>query len=163
MHSAAFNYVSDVVARGTLPEGDVLEIGSRDVNGTVRWLFSGRRYIGSDIAPGPGVDIVAGGEDITLDTPAAVVVTTETLEHTAEAEVICRNAYRLLQPGGVFIVTCAGVGRLPHSAIDGGPLRAGEFYANVSADDLRRWLSEFSRRDIVENPAAGDIYATAVK
>jgi predicted methyltransferase len=163
MHQAAFNYVAKVVSKYTPPDGDVLEIGSRDVNGSVRGLFPGRRYIGSDIAPGDGVEIVASGADVTLPEPAAVVVTTETLEHAAGAEAICRNAYRLLQPGGVFIVTCAGVGRIPHSAVDGGPLRGGEFYANVSKADLSAWLSDFEAVSIEENPEAGDIYATAVK
>jgi SAM-dependent methyltransferase len=141
----------------------VLEIGSRDVNGSVRPLFPGRRYIGSDIEPGDGVEIVASGAAVTLPEPAAVIVTTETLEHTPDGEAICRNAYRLLQHGGVFIVTCAGIGRIPHSAVDGGPLRAGEFYANVSEADLWAWLSDFAEVSIEENPEAGDIYATAVK
>jgi SAM-dependent methyltransferase len=163
MHRAAFDYVARTVSGRELPAGDVLEIGSRDVNGSVRELFPGRRYIGSDIAPGDGVDIVASGADVELSEPAAVVVTTETLEHTLDAEAICRNAFRLLMPGGVFIVTCAGEGRAPHSAVDGGPLRAGEFYANVTELDLAAWLDDFAKIAIEENPEAGDIYAWAVK
>jgi hypothetical protein len=163
MHMAAFQYVAGAVSRTPLPDGPVLEIGARNVNGSVRGLFGGRRYIGSDIAPGDDVEIVASGAVIALPAPVAVVVTTETLEHASEAEAICRNAHQLLQPGGVFVVTCAGVGRTPHSAFDGGPLRDGEFYANVSAEDLGAWLSDFASVSIEENHAAGDIYATAIK
>ena len=66
-------------------------------------------------------------------------------------------------PGGVFIMTAAGEGRLPHSAIDGGPLRQGEFYHNVTASELEGWLSGFAEARITTNPQAGDIYARAVK
>ncbi len=163
MHRAAFEYVVRAVAEVSIPDGAVLEIGSRNVNGSIRRLFAGRRYIGSDIAPGDGVDVVASGAEVVVAEPVAVVVTTETLEHTVEAEAICRNAYRLLKPGGVFIVTCAGVERAPHSAVDGGPLRPGEFYANVTEDDLNAWLSDFATRSVEVDRTAGDSYATAVK
>lgn len=163
MHRAAFCYVAGAVERTPLPDGPVLEIGSRDVNGSVRPLFSGRRYIGTDIEPGDGVELVGSGADVSWPEPVAVVVTTETLEHTDDAEAICRNAYRLLMPGGVFFVTCAGMGRSPHSAIDGWALRDGEFYRNVSEKNLRAWLSDFATVSIEENHEAGDIYATACK
>src|SRR5678809_1536471 len=67
-------------------------------------------------------DVVASGESFQPPHPAAVVLCCETLEHAACAEAICRNAYRMLAPGGVFVVTAAGEGRDPHSAVDGGPL-----------------------------------------
>jgi hypothetical protein len=64
------------------------------------------------------------------------VVCCEVLEHTASALVIIANAYRALLHDGVFIMTCAGERRAEHSAFDGGPLRPGEFYRNVSESQL---------------------------
>lgn len=162
MHGAARRYVRDVV-QGGLPSGGVVNIGSRNVNGSVRKFFTDRQYVGVDCVDGREVDVVANGATYRPDFQPAVVVTMETLEHTPEAEAICRNAYRMLMPGGVFIVTAAGVGRGPHSAKDGKALRVGEFYANVEEDKLRHWLNEFSDVSIIVNSVDCDIYATAIK
>src|SRR5437660_12882406 len=43
----------------------VLEIGSYDVNGSVRSLFSAaHEYVGVDLQGGPGVDLIAFGNEI---------------------------------------------------------------------------------------------------
>jgi len=39
----------------------VLEVGSLNINGTVRDFFDAEEYIGIDIGEGPGVDVVSGG------------------------------------------------------------------------------------------------------
>jgi SAM-dependent methyltransferase len=161
VHAEAYAFVSR--ASANLPQGPVLEIGSLNINGTIRGLFDGRPYLGIDAVPGPGVDRVANGATYQPELMPLVVVCCEVLEHTPEAEAICRNAYRALAPGGTFIVTAAGVGRPPHSAVDGGQLRQGEFYCNVTAEELERWLSDFDESTIEPNPRAGDIYATAKK
>jgi hypothetical protein len=62
----------------------------------------------------------------------------------------------------VFIVTTATTGRAPHSAVDGGVLRAGEFYRNVSPEELNTWLGPFGDRTIYTYMPT-DIYALAVK
>jgi SAM-dependent methyltransferase len=181
MHEGAYKYVEATLRR--LPaRTSVIELGSRTVagdwpySGPVRPLFDGAAYIGVDIAPGPNVDVVADAatyrrterppdlpEGWEWDpTPVDTVVCCETLEHTDEAEAICANAHRLLIPGGVFIVTTAGIGRAPHSAVDGGELRAGEFYRNVTAFDLREWLAPF-KVAFIDTDTPCDIYALAVK
>jgi hypothetical protein len=56
VHIAAHNFVATVVPDSP---GAVLEIGSRNVNGSVRDLFTGATlYHGIDIAAGAGVDEV---------------------------------------------------------------------------------------------------------
>lgn len=161
LHDAAFLFIAR--SRENLPDGPVLEIGSHIVNGTIRSLFPDRSsYLGIDPWPGPGVDVVADGATYTPPVPPAVVVSCEVLEHTPYAQAICRNAHRVLQPGGVFLVTAAGVGRAPHSA-DGGALHQGEFYCNVTSEELSAWLSDFEESTVETNPAAGDIYAIARK
>ncbi|MDB0050250.1 hypothetical protein N9F31_02215, partial [Pseudomonadales bacterium] len=42
----------------------VLEIGSYDVNGSIRSLFNAQNYVGVDLVEGPGVDVVAGGQSL---------------------------------------------------------------------------------------------------
>ena len=42
----------------------VLEIGSYDVNGSIRSLFDTEHYVGVDLVAGPGVDVVADGQSV---------------------------------------------------------------------------------------------------
>lgn len=161
MHDAAFRYVARVVADLPRPQR-VVEIGSRNVNGTPRSLFAGvESYTGIDVRPGDGVDVVADGATWQPDEPVDLVVCMEVLEHAPEAGEIVANACRMLRPGGTLILTAAGEGRAPHSASDGGPLQAGEFYRNVSADDLRQWARAFETCDV--ETGRGDVYATCRK
>ena len=173
MHPAAFAFVAQTVARYPVrPGARVLEIGARDINGSIRAVFAciGVRYVGTDIAPGPGVDVVADGATFRLpDALADVVVCCEVLEHAPTAAEIVANTARLLCPGGRVILTAAGCGegwdRTPHSAIDGGAVREGEHYANVSEADLRAWLEAagFVDIEVSSHTTAKDVYATAVK
>jgi hypothetical protein len=101
-------------------------------------------------------------KDNTYGVPFTVHNCTEVLEHTPDGAAVCRTAFDALGPGGVFVVTAAGPGREPHSAADGGPLRDGEYYANVPPETLRAWLAPFACV-LVDTSAAGDVYALAVK
>jgi hypothetical protein len=171
MHEGAFNFISRSL-RWLEPRRYVVELGSRTVagnwpcSGPVRPLFGdAREYVGVDIVAGPNVDVV--GNAATWERPGHpvdTVVCCETLEHTPEADEICANAWRHLCDGGVFIVTTAGEGRAPHSAADGGPLRGGEFYRNVTRDDMRKWLQRASFKFwLIDTDTPGDIYAVALK
>lgn len=151
----------------------VAELGSRNVNGSVRHLFTGQdRYVGVDIRDGPGVDVVANAAHWETDDLFDAVVACEILEHTPDAEAICRNAYRLLVLGGACIITTAWTCRDPHSGIDGHLLgdqwtddptdRSGrEYYRNISEADLLRWLSDFQEVDL--STTGCDIRALARK
>jgi SAM-dependent methyltransferase len=163
MHAEAFQFVA-TAARTHAAVGPVYEIGSRNINGSVRPLFVGERYLGADVHPGPDVDVVAdaAGYDprARLDyfTPATVVCC-EVLEHAANAEAIIAKACEVLAPGGLLIVTCATDGRAPHSAIDGGGLRAGEFYRNLPATELVEWTRAHGVRALTaESWERGDLY-----
>lgn len=170
MHEGAYKFVESAV-RGLPARRSVIELGSRTVagdwpySGPVRPLFAEAQiYIGVDTAPGPNVDIVANAASWSFAGRSTVdtVVCCETLEHTDEAGAICANAHRLLLAGGFFIVTTAGIGRAPHSAVDGGPIRDGEFYRNVDAVTLRDWLAPFAAA-VIDTDSPGDIYALARK
>lgn len=140
MHTEAFLYV-DEQAADLMGAEVVVECGSRNVNGTVRGLFPLATYCGVDVEPGPGVDLVMDFRDLEPSWPVDVVVCCEVLEHDRDPASLLAKAHEVLRPGGRLIMTCAGVGREPHSAADGGPLRAGEHYANVSRDELDYWLT----------------------
>lgn len=139
MHEAAYQYVASAAFRCG-PFERVLECGGRNVNGSVRGLFPGAYYRSIDIEPGDGVDEVADFGTLHVEPEWDCVICCEVLEHTPAALVLIVNAARALRPGGTLICTAAGEGRAEHSAIDGGPLRPGEFYRNVSVEALAEWL-----------------------
>lgn len=162
MHAEAFGWVARQIAQ-LPPRRRMVELGGRNINGSIRQLFIGSTYTSVDIAPGPGVDVVADGASYQPEVQPDTVVTCETLEHAEAAEAIVRNAHAILQPGGVLILTCASTGRPPHSGIDGGPVRQGEYYANVSPVELETWLSDFASRVVEYDATRGDVYALAIK
>lgn len=165
MHNAAWAFVAGVLSAG--PErGDVLEVGSLDINGSCRGLFpEARSYLGIDVVPGRGVDEVADGADYDPGKTFDLVLCCEVLEHTAAADRIVSNALRLLTPGGRLVVTCAGPARTPHSGVDGKHLRRGEYYRNVNAPDVMGWARDrpHSALSVVVTPDSQDLYAVIVR
>ncbi len=154
MHGNVMNWVAQCLdLRKTLvsksTSARVLEIGSLDINGSVRPLFvntisDGGSFFGIDVQEGPGVDLVADASVYKSDVQYDVVVCAEVFEHTAVWPKIVKNAHSLLVPGGMFIATMAGEGRPPHSAIDENPIRSWEYYKNVTKSDLEKQLAIFS-------------------
>lgn len=87
-----------------------LEVGSLDVNGSVRGLFTGA-YVGVDMRDGPSVDVVALGSALPFpDASFDVVVSTELLEHDAAWWVSIAEMRRVLRPGGHLLITTRGNG-----------------------------------------------------
>ena len=161
MHPQAASFVA-LTAHRLGPFGSVLELGGRDVNGSVRQFFPGARYVSVDIVPGPGVDVVADATMFRPDDRFDAVVCCEVLEHVPDPDGFVATAWGSLRPGGLFLVTAACPPRVAHSAVDGGPLRAGEFYKNVEETVLASWLVGWKDAEI-EVHDRGDIYALAVK
>ena len=164
MHEAAFQWVAQFATSSPF---DVLDLGGRDLNGSVRSLFpNATTYRVLDILPGDGVDIVADASTWEPDQQYDLVVCCETFEHTAVWPGICRTAFKALKSHGTFIVTTAGPGRPPHSGIDGEfRLHPGEHYANIPAFELERVLNETGFTDIVvdSQPSPADTRAVATR
>ncbi len=166
MHPGAYAFVTMAVREhgATAP---VYEIGSRNINGTVRGLFERGpgMYLGVDLCSGPDVDLVTDASVYRPPMPVSTVVCCEVLEHTPQAEAIVARACEALAPGGVLIITCAGPGRPPHSASDGGPLRTGEYYRNIDHRELVAWVLAGGVRprpcSVPEPP--GDTYLVGVR
>jgi SAM-dependent methyltransferase len=156
MHEAAYQWVAAHVPE---KRAKVLEVGSRDINGSIRPLFDGSDYTGLDITEGPGVDVVGDVKD--HSGKYDVVVSCEVLEHHPHPQEVIEAAHRLLKRGGTLIVTAAGPSREPHSAVDGGPLRDGEHYANITVKQLTKWLAPFKSNEVDET--GDDVRGVAIK
>jgi hypothetical protein len=151
MHTAAYQYIHEQFNKFNKPETNnwnVLEIGSLNINGSARDIIQpySSRYVGIDVQAGPGVDLVASGDEFYAPEEFDIVVCAEVFEHTPAWKDIIKQAYINLKVGGIFIATMAGVGRPSHSGVDGGwTLHPGEHYENIDANDLNKALWMFSR------------------
>lgn len=85
----------------------VLEIGSYDVNGSVREMFVDCDYIGLDWRPGPGVDAVSLAHEYEPADGFDLVISTVALEHDPYWEKTLWRAVDLLRKGGSMILVWA--------------------------------------------------------
>ena len=93
----------------------ILEIGSYDVNGSIRKFFPDSSYVGVDLCAGPGVDLVGFGHEVNLpDACLDIAISCECFEHDPNWIQTLNNMYRMTKPGGMVVVTCATLGRLEH-------------------------------------------------
>lgn len=165
MHAEAYDYVFRAAAG--LGPGRVVEFGGRMVNMadgkideslSLRPLFNGD-YLSLDVAPGHGVDIVADAATWRAVEPFDVVVCCEVLEHTDQGAAILESAWHALRPGGHAIFTMATDPRAPHSGVDGGTVRPGEYYGNVSPQKFLAWATGFDVVDLEVDTTVGDLRA----
>jgi SAM-dependent methyltransferase len=108
VHDSVLVFVSEQVHALGIAGHKTLEVGSLDVNGSVRSQFHGL-YAGIDQRPGSGVDFVGTADNLpwppaTWDT----VVSTEALEHDPTPWRTAAEVLRVLVRGGYFICTCRG-------------------------------------------------------
>ena len=123
--------------------GPVFEFGSYQVEGQVdyadlRALFPGKEYVGCDIRLGPGVDRVEDVSAISLaDGTAGTVLCIETFEHVFEVRRAFDEVYRILAPGGLFVITSP-----LNFRIHGYP----DDYWRMTPNCLRRMMSSYAAR-----------------
>lgn len=94
-----------------LPE-PILEIGSLQVQGStpesnLRPLWAGKRYVGLDRRPGPGVDVVGDVEALPLASGSVgTVIAMSTFEHVRHFWRGFEEIHRVLRPDGAVLVSC---------------------------------------------------------
>jgi SAM-dependent methyltransferase len=145
--AAFFAAVADA-NRDLVRDGRVLEIGSYDVNGTIRSLFSrSAEYVGVDLTEGPGVDVISFGHEYTSDTPFDAAISGECFEHDPHWVDSLANMIRLTRPGGLVAFSCASRGRPEHgttrSMVDYSPGTQAvgyDYYRNLDAADVESGL-----------------------
>ena len=150
----------------------VLEIGSYDVNGSVRSLFDATKYVGVDLVPGPCVDVVCSGHEFRSDDRFDVAISTECFEHNPFYAETFLNMARRVRPGGIVLFTCAGEGRPEHgtrrcdpSSSPGTLKLAPDYYHNLTEAhfaslDLTAWFSEYR---FYRNEVSHDLYFLGIR
>ena len=176
-HPEQFAFFAEVASanRDIVAGGRLIEIGSYDVNGSVRNLFaSGATYIGVDLQEGPGVDIVAYGHEV--DHAGAsydLALSGECFEHDPHWQATVANMCRMTRPGGVVAFTCASRGRPEHGTTrtelgesPGTQSRGLDYYRNLEESDFTAALplaELFSEHRFWYLPTSFDLYFAGVR
>ena len=117
----------------------VLEIGSLNINGSVRQFFSGCDYLGVDLGPGADVDLICNGHELDFpDRSFDTVISCECLEHDIYWEQTFLKMCELSD--GLVIMSCATTGRAEHGTTKTSPEAApftNDYYQNLTAQDFR--------------------------
>lgn len=155
-------------------QAKVLEIGSLNINGTVRDYFADCQYLGLDIGPGRDVDLVCEGQR--YDGPADSfdhIISCEAMEHNPQWSATFSNMIRLCKPDGLITLTCATTGRAEHGTIRSlpanSPLTVGQgwdYYRNLRPRDFRHAFDlqkEFSLHHFWVNWQSFDLYFIGIK
>lgn len=110
MHENSVNLIRSFIDRELAHSGkingDLLDVGSLDVNGTYRQFFPGWSYFGVDIREGPGVDMVVPDScKWDLKRKFDVVICGQTLEHVCRPWVLMRTIGRHMKRGGLIYLS----------------------------------------------------------
>ena len=170
-HLAQFEYFEKLKNKFPIffKNNKVLEIGSLNINGTCRSFFDNCDYIGVDLGPGNGVDIVCEGQN--LDHPANsydVVLSSNCFEHNPFWIETFNNMYRMTKPDGLLIMTCASDGHKEHGTSRSSPKKSPltikkgwEYYKNLNEIDFRKNFnidSLFQEYEFSSNLVSKDLY-----
>lgn len=130
----------------------VLDIGSYDVNGSLRDLFTD--YTGVDMRDGPNVDIVANSHKLPFkDDTFDLVTCVETLEHDDRPFDTMKEIYRVLKKGGKVILCASGISFPKHDYPND--------YFRYTAEGMGSLLSEFKNIETADDN--DEAYGTAIK
>lgn len=99
----------------------VIDVGSCDINGSLRGVLTAMNpssYLGCDIVPGYGVDIICPAEKLAeffMPEYFDVVVSTEMLEHVQNWKQAIQNMKHVCKIGGYILITTRSKGFGKHN------------------------------------------------
>jgi SAM-dependent methyltransferase len=156
----------------------VLDVGSLNINGCNRYLFTGdlTSYIGIDIAEGQNVTFVSKGHEWSVpDATYDTIISTECFEHDKFYPLTLANIIRMLKPNGMFLFTCATTDRAEHGTIRSdvysSPLTSRipdwcNYYKNLTEEDIRQAIEiekHFKEFKFETNNKSHDLYFYGIK
>lgn len=152
----------------------VLEIGSLNINGSIRQFFENCSYIGLDVGAGRDVDVIGKGEE--YDAPDGtfdVTVSCECFEHNPQWVETFRNMIRMTKSNGLVLMTCATAGRPEHGTARTSPADSPltislgwNYYRNLVAEDFKENFNFdelFVKYEFIHNITNHDLYMYALK
>jgi SAM-dependent methyltransferase len=116
LHPSAYIFASRALGEADVKGRRVVEAGAHDYNGSVRGVYEAMgpaSYTGTDMEPGPGVDLVCPAEklpDVLGEDSADILITTEMLEHAEAWRAAVTGMVQILAPGGLLLLTTRSPG-----------------------------------------------------
>ena len=156
-------------------KSSVLEVGSFDVNGSIRQYFDGCDFWGIDLVAGPGVDEVCSGHEYQPRNRSSfdVTISTECFEHNPFYLETLVNMIRLTRKGGAVVFTCASRGRGEHGTTRTSPAdspgtqnRGWNYYRNLTESSFSSKIdmaAHFVTHRFFYNPVSCDLYFIGIK
>jgi len=145
----------------------VLEVGSLNINGSVRQFFEPDQYIGCDLGEGAGVDIVCQGHELPYpDGSFDVVISCECFEHDQHWEKTFQKMIDLVRKDGLIIFSCATIGRPEHGTTRTSPADApftNDYYRNLREEDFEQFKSSFNSYRFSRCLSPKDLYFWGLK
>jgi SAM-dependent methyltransferase len=149
------------LVRDNVAEKTVIEIGSRNVNGSLRphlLSLSPSAYVGIDICRGSGVDILCDVKNV-LEVFGIerfdIVLSTEMLEHVADWRTAISNMKHICKPGGLVLLTTRSPGFPRHDYPND--------YWRFSIDDMQRIFADMNILDLESDPSEPGVFLLAQK
>lgn len=139
----------------------VLDVGSYDHNGNFNSLlkhYHPKKYVGVDMFPGPGVDIVCKGEEILEkfgENSFDIVVSSELMEHARNWKTIISNIKHVCKPGGLVVITTRSFG----FGLHGYPYD----YWRYETEDMKEIFSDFEILTLEKDTQAPGVFIKARK
>jgi len=160
MHQSVQEYIQSIPF-SRICGRDVLEIGSRDVNGNITKIVYEKQpqnYVRTDMTEGDNVDIVVDVLDL-VETFGRdswdVVISTETLEHVKDWRTALTEMKKVLRPSGLLIITTRSPGFPQHDYP--------EDYHRYTKEDMKTILSDMIILDLEDDPQSLGVFITAYK
>jgi hypothetical protein len=113
MHESVLIEISHLLSDDDIRGNDVIELGSRNVNGSIRPYIEKSNpasYIGVDFIPGQGVDIVSDVSTYVPEKVADIVISTEMLEHTEDFLSAVNTIKKSCKTDGLIIISTRSPG-----------------------------------------------------
>ena len=160
MHESVHAFVQQNVKKDIIEGKDVIELGSLNINGSVRnYILSlkPKSYVGVDYQKGNGVDVVHDIHnifDIYKEEQFDVVIATEMMEHIEQWKVVINNIKKLVKMGGYIIITTRSKGFPLH----GYPYD----YWRYEISDMQKIFSDFEGQ-VERDPQVDGVFVIAQK
>lgn len=169
MHWECYTFFESCKLLNLLPttHPKILDVGSYDINGSLRFLFPSCDYTGLDLDEGPGVDLVVSGAEYTSEIKYDIALSCECFEHNPQYLSTFKNMIDLTKEDGLVVFTCATLGRAEHGTRRTSPYASiasqqvsSDYYRNLTQNDfLNLNLSDyFSSYSFYVNEYSHDLY-----
>lgn len=158
---SCLRFGNDNLTRAEITGKRVIEIGSYDVNGSLRSYVRSLRpaqYVGVDIEKGYGVDVVCTAEGVRerfRPESFDVVLSTELMEHVRDWKKVISNMKQICKPEGIILITTRSHGYPYH----GWPY---DFWRFEQAD-LKAIFSDFEIRNLEKDGEEPGVFIKARK